>query len=142
MGREDSTDNKQGETYYHLIELVAANPLRQEEALELCEEALQLAESFGALYIKYSSLLLQANRTYDALVATEMAARVNPSSSVAHYNLGLMHMKLNHLPQAAAAFRMALAIKQDNIQVMFNLASILQVTANGRWETLQEALGL
>ena len=142
LGRNDSTDMKQGEAYHHLIGIVSASPQRQEEALELCEEALEYADSFGKLYITYSSLLVEANRTYEALAATEMAAKKNPASSAAHYNLGLVHMKLNQLPQAAVSFRTALLIQHDSIQVMYNLARVLQVTANGHLETLQEALGL
>lgn len=103
---------------------------------------MQFAESFPQLYITYSNLLVLVNRTSDALPVTKMAAQSNPRSSVAHYNLGLVHMKLNQLPEAAVAFRRALSLQQDSLQVMYNLASILQVTANGCLETLHEALHL
>ena len=73
---------------------------------------------------------------------TKMAAEKNPFSSVAHYNLGLVHMKLGQLSEAAEAFRTALSIQQDSVQVMYNLASVLQVTANGQPDTMQEALEL
>lgn len=82
------------------------------------------------------------NRTYEALEPTELAAQKNPKSSVAHYNLGLIHMKLYQLTQAEASFRTALSLKENNVQVMFNLASVLQVTANGQLDVLKEALGL
>jgi tetratricopeptide (TPR) repeat protein len=142
LGGNDTTDSKQGEAYYHLIDIVALDPARQEEALELSHSALDFANSFSKLYITHSNLLVQMNRTYEALSATEMAASKNPTSSVAHYNLGLVHMKLSQLAQAAVSFRTALSLKQDSIQVMYNLASVLQVTANGHLDTLQEALGL
>ena len=142
VGSNDTTDNKQGEAYYHLVDIMASNPQRREEALEVCQAALSFADSFSNLYITYSSLLVQLNRTYEALAATEMAAKKNPSSSVAHYNQGLTHMKLNQLAQAEASFRTALALKQDSMQVMYNLASVLQVTANGDLDILQEAMEL
>ena len=142
LGGNDTTDSKQGEAYYHLIDIVALDPARQEEALVLSHSALDFANSFSKLYITHSNLLVQMNRTYEALSATEMAASKNPTSSVAHYNLGLVHMKLSQLAQAAVSFRTALSLKQDSIQVMYNLASVLQVTANGHLDTLQEALGL
>ena len=143
LGERDTGNGKQqGETYYHLVDTISANPQRLGEALEVCEKGIEFAESFGQLYITYSNLLVMGNRTQDALPVTKMAARKNPRSSVAHYNLGLVHMKLNQLPEAAVAFRTALSLQQDSVQVMYNLASVLQVTANGRWETLQEALEL
>lgn len=142
LGATDTTDSKQGEAYYHLVDIVSSYPRRLEEALEICKTGLKFGNSFTQLYITYSNLLVLVNRTFDALSATQIAAQKNPSSSAAHYNLGLINMKLNRLPQAAEAFRIALTIQQDSVQVMFNLASILQVTANGHLDILQEALEL
>ena len=82
------------------------------------------------------------NRTYEALKATEVAARMNPSSSVVHYNLGLIHMKLNQLTKAAMSFKTALSLKPNSVQVMYNLASVLQMTANGDGGLLQESMQL
>ena len=143
LGERDLGNGKQlGEAYYHLVDIVSANPRRLQEALEICERAIRHVKGFGHLYIACSNLLVLANRTQDALPVTKMAANSNPKSSVAHYNLGLVHMKLGHLSEAAVAFRTALSIQQDSVQVMYNLASILQVTANGRQDTLYEALEL
>lgn len=142
LGGNDTSDTKQGEAYFHLIDVIAQDSQRQVEALEICEEALNFADAFRKLYITYSTLLVQMNRTYEALEPTELAARKNPRSSVAHYNLGLIHMKLNQLSQAEVSFRTALSLKENNVQVMFNLASVLQVTANGQLGVLKEALGL
>lgn len=143
LGKRDRGNGKHlGEAYYHLVDTVSANPQRLGESVEICGEGMEFAESFPQLYITYSNLLVLVNRTSDALPVTKMAAQSNPRSSVAHYNLGLVHMKLNQLPEAAVALRIALSLQQDSLQVMYNLASILQVTANGRLETLHEALAL
>jgi tetratricopeptide (TPR) repeat protein len=143
LGESDRGNGKQlGEAYYHLVDTVSANPRRLGEALEICESGIEFADSFGQLYITYSNLLVLVNRTEDALPVTKMAARSNPRSPAALYNLGLVHMKLNQLPEAAVVFRRALSLQEHSVQVLYNLASILQVTANGRQETLQEALEL
>ena len=143
LGHGDRGNGKQlGEAYYHLIDTVSANPRRLGEALEICESGMEFARSFDQLYITYSNLLVLVNRTEDALPVTKMAARSHPRSLVALYNLGLVHMKLNQLTEAAAVFRRAMLLQQDSVQVMYNLAAILQVTANGHRETLEEALEL
>ncbi len=100
-----------------------------------------LASPFLLLLVGYFlwGYLNEVRRTQRARVNFRQnleAATLNPADASAHYNLGLIHLQRNELPQARQRFQRAIEIDADEVDAHYQLGRISRME-----QKLPEAIG-
>lgn len=102
-----------------------------EEALALLDKAIALKPTFGDAYVLKSYVRLDVLPDLPkALAAGELAVAHAPGNPDSHYTLGLVHEKLEHYADAERAFRAALAVNPDYVEVVLSLAVLYEDRLN------------
>ena len=128
------------ERYNLLVTVISMNHSRLNEALELSQHVLKEHPDYTIMYATRCSIIIKLNRTADFIHDCDLAVRMNPGLSNAHYNLGIACMKLGYLSQAEVSFRNMLVLDSGSLVAMFHLATVLQNT--GRIKDMLEARNL
>jgi len=76
-------------------------------------------------YFNLANALADAGRTGEAIAQYQQALRLNPNSSAAHHNLGLVWQAQGKNAEAMAEFRAALRLQPDYESAVHNLANRL-----------------
>lgn len=93
------------------------------------ERAIKLRPSAAYLY-DYALALARAGRFDDARSEAEMAVRADSTLTEAHELLGGLYERKKELPEAAAEYRAALALKPDLARAHFRLATVLMAAGD------------
>jgi len=95
-------------------------------ALELLQQAAQIAPTRSEVLLELGVLLNRCGRTDAAIETYAQAIRTNPRDPGAHVNLGLIHLQqLGDAQAAEAEFRTALALSPDHVGAAANLGLAL-----------------
>ncbi len=95
------------------------------EAIELCQQALQIDPDFADAYFHLGNVFMQEGKVSDAIVHYEQALRIKPDYAEAHYNLGNVLLKEGKVSDAIRHYEQALRIKPDYAEVHYNLGVAL-----------------
>lgn len=102
-----------------------------EDALALLDKAIALKPTFGDAYVLKSYVRLEVLPDLPkALEAGEQAVAYAPENPDSHYTLGLVHEKLQHYAEAEKAFRAALAVNPEYVDVVLSLAVLYEDQLN------------
>ncbi len=86
---------------------------RFEEALVLCEQAIQLAPHDKAGYIEKAKILADQERYEDALAVAHQVVRLDAKDAFAHHRVGDMLQKLERYEAAIKAYTRAMRLDPD-----------------------------
>ncbi len=94
---------------------------RYAEAIGEWQTVVRIAPDDAAAYVNLGSSLNETNRIAEAIEMYQNAVKYNPTD-MAYSNLGTAYFGTGHYPEAAAAYRSALELANDNYLVWGNLA--------------------
>ena len=138
MGLRHTAAN-QLENIYHLLKMILKDEGREEEALELCDFAMQYYPSTAHLFFHRGKLLLKLNRIEEAIADLEIAVQTPVFLADINYHLGLAYLAAGAVGKAEAAFRAELAGNPGNIDAVLQLGVSLQRGGSGDQGKLREA---
>ncbi|EFH84640.1 serine/threonine-protein kinase [Ktedonobacter racemifer] len=109
------------------VQAVSLNRLeRHEEALVLCERAIQDEPVEAVSYSLKGIILGKLRRQEEALQAYEQAIRLDPTSAEVYGNKGLLLRRLNRMEEALAAYEQAIHIDPTHVSAYFGKGMALQ----------------
>ncbi|MEM7079776.1 MAG: sulfotransferase [Pseudomonadota bacterium] len=111
---------------WFLMAMVAAANLRIPKALELIDNALKLDPNNAEYWCQQAKLLAMTQRNAAARQAAERAQAIGGLDALGWDTLGVVFSKLGDFGPSAAALQHAVALRPDNAQFHFNLASSQQ----------------
>ena len=115
---------------------------KMQDALLHYETAVRLYPAFQQSYsyfnAGYGDTLLHVGRIEEGIQALERAARLEPTWSALHYNLGLAYARQGHLDKAETAWRSAVALNPSAPEIHSSL-SRLYIERRRYAEALAEA---
>jgi tetratricopeptide (TPR) repeat protein len=68
----------------------------------------------------------QARQMEDALIANQIAVRLDPEDAESHSNLGNVHNRLDKFEEAEASYKQAIKLKPDYTEARYNLGTMLE----------------
>lgn len=99
--------------------------LAHEEAVSQAQERTSRENLFRTL-VQQGDQAYAAERYDDALNQYKAAGAILPEMSLVHADLGAVYLIQTRLPEAEAAFRMALELEPTDVDSLFNLAMVLE----------------
>lgn len=109
-----------------------------EQAVEWSSKAVESDPSAARVWAYHGHVLRAADRPHDALAAFQTAAKLAPEDSIFLNMVGVLHLMLNELEEAEAAFTGALALEPDLLHAEINRGLIRQ--AREEYEAAAEIL--
>jgi tetratricopeptide (TPR) repeat protein len=94
---------------------------RYADAIGEWQTVVRNAPDDAAAYVNLGSSLNETNRIAEAITMYQNAVKFNPTD-MAYSNLGTAYVRTGHYPEAAAAYRSAIALTSNNYLVWGNLA--------------------
>ena len=138
MGLRHTASN-QLENIYHLLKMIQKDKDREEDALELCEFAMQYYPTTAHLFFHRGKILHRMNRTREAIADLEIAVQTPVFLAEINHNLGLAYLAQGSLGKAERSFRAELVGNPGNVGSVLELGLVLQQTASGDPHKLREA---
>ena len=138
MGLKHTAAN-QLENIYHLLKLIQSEKDREEDALELCEFAMQYYPTTAHLFFHRGKILMKMNRIREAIADLEIAIQTPVFLADINHNLGMAYVAAGSLGKAERSFRAELAGNPGYMDSMLQLGLVLQKTSSGDPSKLKEA---
>ena len=138
MGLRHTSAN-QLENIYHLLKMIQSHAGREEDALELCDFAMQYYPTTAHLFLHRGKILTKLNRTREAVSDLEIAVQTPVFLADVNYNLGLAYVAAGSTSKAVNSFKAELAGNPGNLDSVLQLGMLLQRTAAGDPGKLREA---
>ncbi len=111
-----------------LPNLCGALALRGDDALSVCQQALEVneedADTYNGLGVAYG----QQGQFDEAITAFQEAIRLDPEHEWAYNNLGFAYLNLEQFDEAIAALQDAVRVAPDNLTAQLNLAQAYAIT--------------
>ncbi len=96
-----------------------------QDAEQRIRQAIEYAPAYPEAYFALGQNALQANKPSEALAPLAMASRLEPENALTHYYLGLAHHMAGQSRPAVVNYERALALQDDMLACLNNLAWIL-----------------
>ena len=138
MGLKHTASN-QLENIYHLLRMIQKEDGREEDALELCDFAMQYYPTTAHLFFHRGKILARMNRTRESVADLEIAVQTPVFLADINHHLGLVYVAAGLPGKAEKSFRAELAGNPGNVESMLQLGVLLQRTASGDPNKLREA---
>lgn len=94
-------------------------------ALRLVKRSIELAPGYAWMWNNLGNVLVESQRTDEALEAYRQCISLDPAAADALSNLGALHCKCGRLALAEQACQRAVALQPDFALAWFNLAQVL-----------------
>lgn len=111
---------------------VLASLKRFDEALTVCEQAIQLAPAKASVYKKKADILSRQKRYEEALSAYQMVVQLDPNDAFAYEEVGDLLCQREQFADAVKAYNQALRLSPDFTRVYQSKAHALEKL--GRYE--------
>jgi len=98
---------------------------RVDEAIQMCEKALELQPDFAEPHNNLANALLQKGRVDDALRHYQKALQIRPDLAVAHCNVGYILLQRGRVDDAMAYFQKAVDLRPEFVKARIDLAGVL-----------------
>ena len=134
------TSSNQLENIYHLLKMIQTDKGREEDALELCDFAMQYYPTTAHLFLHRGKILTRMNRTREAIADLEIAVQTPIFLADINYHLGMAYLAEGSVGKAERSFRAELAGNPGSLDSILELGMLLQRTATGDPNKLREAL--
>ena len=116
LKREEEPDpEKMARIYSALCTMASRNSSRFDEALELCDKAVN-TYNISSAHNSKGALLLKLGRNIDAKSAFEAAIRLDPQNANAHFNLALTFQHMGDTTKAIRRLEHVLTVDSSHHQ--------------------------
>jgi len=124
------------------LALLAQEQGQRDEAIDWCTKAVLVQAGYAEARYKLGVLLLEAGRPREAAAQLKTVLYSDPNSAEAHSNLAVALYQLGLIGDSIAEYRRALAIHQDWVGPMSDLARILSHPRTGPYRDIPAAMEL